>query len=333
MALRVPDSPPIIKPVPLNESRPLWSVMIPIYNSSELLKEALHSVLIQDPGKEYMQIEVVDDCSTDADVKSLVEELGKGRVIYFRQDTNVGSVRNFETCLNRSRGMIIHLLHSDDLVKPGFYSTLANVFDKFPEAGAVFCNYESINDEGERMYDNESMGDKEMLLDNFLYTVAYKCPIQYVAIGVKREVYEKVGGFYGCIYGEDWEMWSRIARDYPVAYSPAVLAKYRIHLQNISGSSFETGSNFKDIDWVIKTINTYLPQKDQAVMKLRAKKHYANYMLSMIEYIWHVTKNKRIVYTQVRGVLKMHVNPKMVLKAAKMYAKVWAEPVRRILKF
>jgi len=28
---------------------------------------------------------------------------------------------------------------------------------------------------------------------------------------VKREVYEKLGGFYGVEYGEDWEMWVRIA--------------------------------------------------------------------------------------------------------------------------
>jgi hypothetical protein len=36
------------------------------------------SVLAQDPGSEVMQIEVVDDCSTEDDPKAVVEELGQG---------------------------------------------------------------------------------------------------------------------------------------------------------------------------------------------------------------------------------------------------------------
>src|ERR1051326_8157020 len=95
---RIPLVPPTIAPVPSGVVRPLFSVMIPTYNCTQYLREALASVLLQDPGAEQMQIEVVDDCSTDADVRAVVEELGKGRVGYFRQDRNVGSLRNFETC-------------------------------------------------------------------------------------------------------------------------------------------------------------------------------------------------------------------------------------------
>lgn len=106
---RIPESPPVIRPVEGNGSRPLWSVMIPVYNCSPYLPQTLKSILLQDPGPEQMQIEVVDDCSTDADVAQLVMQIGKGRIDYFCQPVNVGSLRNFETCLNRSRGKYIHL--------------------------------------------------------------------------------------------------------------------------------------------------------------------------------------------------------------------------------
>src|SRR5688572_18282566 len=98
--------------------------MIPAYNCAGFLVEAINSVLVQDPGEKIMQIQVVDDYSTDTDVRQLVQDVGRGRIEYFRQPQNVGSVRNFETCLNRSRGRIIHLLHADDKVKPGFYKKL-----------------------------------------------------------------------------------------------------------------------------------------------------------------------------------------------------------------
>jgi hypothetical protein len=41
--------------------------------------------LQQDMGIELMQIEVVDDCSTDNNIEELVKKVGKGRVSYFRQ--------------------------------------------------------------------------------------------------------------------------------------------------------------------------------------------------------------------------------------------------------
>ncbi|WP_157578920.1 glycosyltransferase family 2 protein, partial [Pontibacter roseus] len=101
---RIPTSPPIIPPLDPSEERPLWSVMIPVYNCSQFLVYTLESVLEQGIPVEQMQIEVVDDASTDADVEKIVQEVGKGRISYYRQPQNVGSLRNFETCINHAKG-------------------------------------------------------------------------------------------------------------------------------------------------------------------------------------------------------------------------------------
>src|SRR5687768_13877620 len=116
---RIPAAPPPFAPVPQGVNRPLWSVMIPAYNCSEYLEAALLSVLCQDPGPASMQIAVVDDASTDADVEALVATVGKGRVEYMRHPINVGSLQNFNTCIDRARGHYVHLLHGDDRVLPG----------------------------------------------------------------------------------------------------------------------------------------------------------------------------------------------------------------------
>src|SRR5919199_4092188 len=130
-----------IAPVPQDTPRPLWSVMIPTYNCAGYLRETLASVLSQDPGPELMQIEVIDDHSTHDDPVSVVEELGRGRVAFYQQPKNLGYIRNFETCLQRSRGKLIHLLHGDDCVRDGFYDRLQRGFDENPEIGAAFCRH------------------------------------------------------------------------------------------------------------------------------------------------------------------------------------------------
>lgn len=132
MSEQYPDR---IPPVLCGTPRPLWSVMIPAYNCANYLRETLASVLAQDPGPDVMQIEVVDDCSTKDDPAAVVEELGRGRVVFYQQPKNVGNTRNYQTCLERSRGKLIHLLHGDDCVRDGFYSKMQRAFEN-PDIGA-----------------------------------------------------------------------------------------------------------------------------------------------------------------------------------------------------
>jgi glycosyltransferase involved in cell wall biosynthesis len=111
--------PPPIDPVSDGQPRPFWSVMIPTYNCAQYLRETLASVLAQDPGPEDMEIEVVDDQSTRDDPEAVVRELARGRVRFFRQPQNRGAIRTFNTCIARSRGRWLHILHGDDTVRPG----------------------------------------------------------------------------------------------------------------------------------------------------------------------------------------------------------------------
>jgi len=113
-----------VAPVPKGVERPFWSVMIPTYNCANYLRETLASVLAQDMRSEMMQIMVIDDHSTKDDPEAVVREIGNGRVEFYRQEVNVGHVRNFQTCLEKSRGRVVHQLHGDDLVCNGFYDAL-----------------------------------------------------------------------------------------------------------------------------------------------------------------------------------------------------------------
>src|SRR4028119_1354018 len=137
MIERTPQTPPVIDPVPEGIVRPLWSIMIPAYNCSGFLRETIKSVLANFSEFSNVQIEVVDDKSTDEDVEKLVHEMGKDKIAFFQQATNVGSLRNFETCINRARGYWIHILHGDDKVEKGFYAEIESLFVAHPEAGAA----------------------------------------------------------------------------------------------------------------------------------------------------------------------------------------------------
>jgi len=322
MLTRIPSSPPIISPVYNDSNRPLWSVMIPVYNCSNYLEETLESVLLQDIPEEEMQIEVIDDYSTDADVEALVKEVGQGRVKYFRQTENVGSLRNFETCINRATGELVHILHGDDRVREGYYKGIKTLFNKYPDAGAAFSGYRYIDEKGKNLYDQTASDLNEGILKNWLYKIAVRQRIQYVAITVKRDVYEKLGAFYSVTYAEDWEMWVRIAKNYPVAYTPEILAEYRKHEGSISGQKFINALYIDDLLYIMDLIQQHLPDALKKTVLKQSHQFYSHYAIRTANTLWHSSHNKEAVKANVKKALAMHKDLFLLFKIAKLYTKI-----------
>ncbi len=194
-------------------------------------------------------------------MEALVTSIGKGRVAFFQQSQNRGSLRNFETCLNRAKGSYVHLLHGDDQVKQGFYEEIKSLFNKYPEIGSAITNFNWVDENELQSAPSLNLLPTPGIIDNWLYKIASRQMVQPPAVVVKRSVYEKLGGFFAIHYGEDWEMWIRIASQYKVAYSPKCLATYRGgHSSNISTKSILSGENFRDLSTVIDIVQNYLPK-------------------------------------------------------------------------
>lgn len=319
MSDRIPNFPPVIAPVAKGINRPLWSVMIPTYNCISFLRETLQSILVQDLGKAIMQIEVVDDCSTDGDVAALVQAIGKGRINYFRQEQNKGSLRNFETCLNRSKGQLIHLLHGDDFVYPGFYQEINSLFINYPKAGAAFTNFSIIRPENSLIYIN-AFPNQSGILHDFLIKISCGQLLQPPAMVIKRSVYETLGSFYAVQYGEDWEMWARVASHFPVAYSPKFLAAYR-YMNNggISQQSYLTGQNIWDMIKVFNIIETYLPIDERTRLKKIRLKLFSNYLSQSAHAVFGVNRN--LAFNIGKEAFKIHKNLNNLYYISKLYLK------------
>lgn len=302
--------------------RPFWSVMIPTYNCASYLRETLVSVLVQDPGHEFMQIEVVDDCSTKDDPASVVEELGKGRVGFYRQPVNVGHTKNFETCLNRSRGKLVHLLHGDDRVLPGFYTKMAACFYEYPEAGAAFCRHAFIDESDTRLFLSEPEENHTSILADGLLRLAEYQHIQTPSIVVKREVYETLGGFDSRLsWTEDWEMWVRIAAHYPIVYEPSIMAEYRMHSNSNTGQFIRTGANIKDLKKAVAFISEYTPVGHRKRIREKSFIIYANYALNTASQLLHKHHDKKGATAQLIQAFSLNRSPRFVFYILKLWIK------------
>jgi GT2 family glycosyltransferase len=318
-----------LAPLPTGSERPLWSVIIPTHNCASYLESTLASVLAQAPAAEEMQIEVIDDHSEKDDPEAVVRRLGQGRVGFFRQPKNVGHIGNFETGLQRSRGRLLHILHGDDQVLPGFYARMSQVFESNPAIGAAFCRVVFIDERGEWNGLQEPESSASGVLPDLFERLLTMQRLQTPSMVVRREVYEKLGGFDRRLsWTEDWEMWSRISRAYPVWFEKSVLALYRIHSSSNSGRYKQTAENVRDLARLFGILEDACQTPDQRRL---AKVGRLNCAKGAIRHsaAFFAGGNLPAARNQLKAALRLAPSPRLVPILAKAYGRALLSSSRR----
>lgn len=321
-----------IPPVPDGVPRPFWSVMIPTYHCARFLRQTLESVLAQDPGPEKMQIEVVDDGSTLDDPGAVVSEVGRGRVEFYRQPQNVGHTKNFETCLKRARGQVIHLLHGDDYVRDGFYRKLQRAFELQPEIGAAFCRQIFMDDTGNWEAYAPLEQTESGILKNGLEHLALEQRIMTPSIVVRRDVYEHLGGFDNrLVCTEDWEMWVRIAARYPIWYETKPLAAYRMHSASNTGRHVRSGDDIRYTRMAIEIFKSYLPVEKADRITKKARETYA---LSALEtaYAMFLKQDHAAMLAQAREALYLSRSPRVIKQISRLLLRAGRAGAQRLIR-
>lgn len=218
-----------------NNAQPLVSIVVPAFNVSNYIGEALGSVFIQD-FKDY-EVIVVDDGSTDTAQLEKVLEPYRDRINYIRQDNRgIAAARN--TALRAARGELIALLDSDDVWLEGKLTPQIE-FMKSGGYDMVYADALLFGDapwpEGTTFMDRSpSNGEVTVygLLDN-------QCTPVVSTVLMRKDIVEQVGNFdeEDRNLTEDYDLWLRMARaGARIGYQKKVVAKYRYRSDSISAS-------------------------------------------------------------------------------------------------
>lgn len=231
--------------------------MIPAYNCAEYLARALPEVLAQLADRDDAEIVVVDDASTDGPAE-VVERLGRGRVRYERNEQNLGAIRTFNRCVQLAGGELVHLLHGDDAVLPGFYPAMEQALTT-PDVVAAVCRAVDVNADDTARHTTRSYRNGTGVWPDALETLAVSNRVRAPGIVVRRAAYERLGGYRTDLpHAADWEMWTRLAANGPVVFVDEVLACYRKHDASDSSARIRTGVNIRERVAAIKVVGRYV---------------------------------------------------------------------------
>lgn len=212
---------------------PVVSVIMPAYNVSAYIGEAISSVLEQTFGD--LELLIVDDGSTD-DTAAIAERFAAcdDRVRLLRHE-NRGLAAARNTALRHARGELLALLDSDDLWMPGFLAAQVAILEGRPDVDIVTGNARTL---GSREDGQPSRPWPDPRPAPNLTTILADEFSVFIMSVFRRRVYETVGGFDELLRtNEDFDFWLRAAlAGFTFARNDEPLGFYRRRDDSLSAS-------------------------------------------------------------------------------------------------
>lgn len=222
----------------------IFSFIIPVYNTRELLFETLDSINSQDYDLNKIQVIIVNDCSTDEATNSIIKTLKKDslyknfkiEVIENEKNMWLSETRNIGA--KKAVGKYLVCLDSDDTINYDFLKLSEMAFIAYPNASWV---YPSVRKFGFRNKIDiaPDFSSKNLFLENYVVAVS----------PLKKELWVQLKGQRTFklnndlkLY-EDWDFWQRaIGKGYFGVPIKKVIFNYRQSIKSLITRNEDEGN-------------------------------------------------------------------------------------------
>lgn len=189
---------------------PAISILMPCFNASATLDEALESLSIQTWSD--FEVVVVDDGSGDGTLEKLTGWADQDKRIRVIRQSHTGIVSALNLGLQHCRAAYIARMDADDHSLPERLEEQKHLLDEQPEVAVVSCLVAGFPPdqvgEGLRIYIdwlNSLVSDAEIRRDMFV-----ESPLAHPSVMVRKIWLEKAGGYQEHGWAEDYDLWLRL---------------------------------------------------------------------------------------------------------------------------
>lgn len=243
------------------QEEPLVSVVLPVYNGGEMVRETLESILQQ--SYQNLEIIVVDDASTD-NSREIISSYKDSRMktIFLEKNRHVCYAAN--VAFQKATGKYVALIGHDDVWKADKLEKQISFLEEHPAYSVCFTwadiideNRNVTNERWSEFYkkfcgDNlkQNQWSRKLVLEGNQFCAASAC--------IRRELFEKAGYYrYGLIQLQDYELWMRLLVEGAVYILQENLTYYRRFNQegkNLSSINQETENrDMHEKQWITES--------------------------------------------------------------------------------
>lgn len=199
------------------------SILMPAYNASKYIREAIESILRQT----YSDFEllILDDCSTD-DTLKIIKSFDDRRIKISVNSENLGYLRSCNKLFDQATGDFITFQDADDYSQSDRLSLQLKAFDDDRTLGLVGTWANIVDVQGNFI----RLDNREVSYENILKALSQASQFNGATIMIKKEVLKEIGGykeFFSEFGNEDYDWSYRIAEKFKSVNVSLPLYNYR----------------------------------------------------------------------------------------------------------
>jgi glycosyltransferase involved in cell wall biosynthesis len=221
-------------------NHPKITVIMPVFNGEQYLKMAIDSILNQTLTD--FEFIIIDDNSSDGSLE-IIKSYDDHRIKLIRNDANLGTSASKNKALEASLGEYVAFLDCDDYAYPSRLAEQLEFMENNPDFGMVGSWVEVMDTNSEltgevwRYIESHHKIPAILLFQNYFAQSAVF--MRKSALPDRLYKYEPA---------EDYDLWVRLSRNFPVGNLQKFLIRYRLHSNSLSQKSIELiNKNIQDI--------------------------------------------------------------------------------------
>lgn len=212
--------------------KPRISVLLPVYNAEQYLKQAVDSILEQT--YENFEIIAIDDGSKDASGRLLDEYAALDSRVRVIHQENKGLVATLNRAIDLAQGEFLARQDGDDVSFTRRFEQQVAVLDTEPSVVLVSGGFEVFDQDDEFLY-REVIPADDREIKRALYL---RNPIGHGSVMFRKAACVEVGKYNDKVGPtEDYELWSRLAAVGKFAALEASVFHWRVNLAGITSTN------------------------------------------------------------------------------------------------
>jgi len=204
---------------------PRVSIIIPVYNGADYMREAIDSALAQT----YPNCEVIvinDGSNDDGRTDSIAREYGN-RIVYFTK-ANGGVASALNLGIEMMTGEYFSWLSHDDIYHENKIEAQVKYLREHPETTITYCDFEIIDRMSRRIRLRKL---RSVPSDQFRYSIVINSLVNGCTFLIPKSCFDQCGLFDESLkIVQDYDMWFRLASAYTIDHFPEVLVRSRYHI-------------------------------------------------------------------------------------------------------
>ncbi|MDA3920455.1 MAG: glycosyltransferase family A protein [Salinisphaera sp.] len=216
------------------------TVLIPVYNRARYIVSAIQSIQNQKDAPP-LEILIVDDGSTDdsmAHIRALADP--RIRVVAREQNGGIAAARNLG--ITQARGRYIAFLDSDDHALPDRLRLQARFLDKHPDYAALGSWIGWITADGQpmRRIKRKPIGARLIAAERL-----FRSGLENSTVMARADILRAFPHREDLAVGSDYDLWARVAADYPLTCLPRRLVDRRNHATQATAEHVENDKRYR----------------------------------------------------------------------------------------